>query len=1000
MPSDSVVRRYGAAVICVVVAVAIRRALNPIWGAYSPYMLFTLAVMVSARYWGRGPGYLATALSAFSAIWFIIRPQHWLRILNPDDTTGLVVFLIISVLITHLAGDLREAYIAAARAERGLRQQTRLADLSHDAIITMDDDRRVIGWNAGAEELYGWTAAEAMGKVTHQLLRTSGPVSCSELDAILRREGRWEGELTETARDGRQVRVESRQILVHGDGNRPVGIQEINRDITERSRTQEALRESEERLRLAVDAAQIGIFEHWLETNRLVCDERTIALWGPPPPPDAADTEIPLHVHPDDRARAEQAAAAARDPSSEGILSSEYRLVQPDGSIRWVATRGRVYFEGEGQDRHAVRIVGVHLDLTAQKRAEAALRESEQRYRAVVEQASDAFFLHDRQGRFIDVNQQACESLGYPREELLTKSVIDIDCIYDFDAARRIWAQLQEDAPPLTIYGFQRRKDGTSFPVEVRLGACTVAGRPLILALARDITERRRIEQALRESEERFRVVQELSPDGFAILRPLRDADGRVSDFIWIYENEANARLTRTDASTAIGQRLHDTMPGIRDGEFFAAFRQTAETGEPSILEAKARPSLLPATPWFRIVVVRLGTDIAVLAQDITNRKLAEEALRHSEEQYRALFEAMQEAFAVGDVICDAAGKPVDWRYVEVNPAFETMFGVKREEVTGRTYREMFPDYEWEYWVRTLGQVALTGKPAHLGQYGRERQQYFEAIAYSPRPDRFAAVFSDVTARKENEERLRHAQKLESIGVLAGGVAHDFNNLLTVIIGNASTALEEYPSCEPVKAILDAADRAAHLTTQLLAYAGKGQFVVKVLSLNDAISQSRPLLSASIPKRVSLSFRLTSGMPPVEQDPNRLEQILTNLVINAFEAIPTQAEGRIEVATGATQITAESARRRSRDEIAPGAYVWLEVRDNGMGMDEETVSRIFDPFFSTKFPGRGLGLAAVQGIVRSSGGFIEVESRPGEGSVFRVFLRASPKQPEPTAKKA
>ena len=213
-----------------------------------------------------------------------------------------------------------------------------------------------------------------------------------------------------------------------------------------------------------------------------------------------------------------------------------------------------------------------------------------------------------------------------------------------------------------------------------------------------------------------------------------------------------------------------------------------------------------------------------------------------------------------------------------------------------------------------------------------------------------------------------------------------------MIIGSASFALEECPTCEHSKAIISAAERATYLTKQLLAYAGKGKFISKAVDVTHLVESARPLLQASVPKRVNLVFNLAADLPAVEGDPTCIEQILLNFVINAGEAIPPKTDGRIEIGTGSCEITPEMALRQSRYEVTPGGYVWLEVSDNGAGMDEATLSRIFDPFFSTKFTGRGLGLAAVDGIVRSGKGFIEVRSSRGEGARFRVYLPASEKK--------
>jgi signal transduction histidine kinase len=300
-----------------------------------------------------------------------------------------------------------------------------------------------------------------------------------------------------------------------------------------------------------------------------------------------------------------------------------------------------------------------------------------------------------------------------------------------------------------------------------------------------------------------------------------------------------------------------------------------------------------------------------------------------------------------------------------------------------------------------LQQAAATGQPVHnfelelVYEDGSRATIIGNAVPLLDAEGRSTGavgIFVDITERKENEERLRQAQKLESIGVLAGGVAHDFNNLLTVIIGNADCVLQRYPSTEELQDIISAAGRAAQLTRQLLAYAGKGQFVTRTLSLSALVTNSAQLLAASIPKGVELVLRLSEHEPPIKADASQIEQVLVNLVINAGEAIPPGTEGRIEIVTSDCEVTPETLRKQAPEfNTQPGRFVCLEVTDNGSGMDEATLTRIFDPFFSTKFTGRGLGLAAVQGIVRSCKGFIDVDSSVGAGSTFRVFLPATAK---------
>jgi signal transduction histidine kinase len=254
------------------------------------------------------------------------------------------------------------------------------------------------------------------------------------------------------------------------------------------------------------------------------------------------------------------------------------------------------------------------------------------------------------------------------------------------------------------------------------------------------------------------------------------------------------------------------------------------------------------------------------------------------------------------------------------------------------------------------------------------------------------ATFVDITDRKlaqQAQAELLEAQRLESIGLLAGGVAHDFNNLLTGIMGNASLALDSLPRANPayesVQRVIATGEQAAQLTRQLLAYAGKGSFVVQRIDISHAVAGIIDLIHASIPKKVALQLQLSAGLPPIEIDPGQLQQLVMNIAINAAEAIGEGASGSVAIRTRIERLD-----QGLPDLLPAGEYVCLEVLDNGCGMDERTKARIFEPFFSTKFLGRGLGLAAVAGIVRAQRGAIQVDSAPGRGTTFRVYLPGVP----------
>ncbi len=261
------------------------------------------------------------------------------------------------------------------------------------------------------------------------------------------------------------------------------------------------------------------------------------------------------------------------------------------------------------------------------------------------------------------------------------------------------------------------------------------------------------------------------------------------------------------------------------------------------------------------------------------------------------------------------------------------------------------------------------------------------------RPRGAVGVLSDITELKRAEVRLREAQKLESLGLLAGGVAHDFNNLLVGVIGNASMAQEmlppDHPALELLDGVLKTGEQAAHLTRQMLAYSGKGKFLVEALDLSALIPEMTGLVGPSISKKIALHLDLAEALPPIQADRGQIQQVFMNLVLNAAEAIGGH-DGLISVRTGVQNVDDRYVRRHPEAaEMQAGTYVYLEVRDTGCGMDEATRARIFDPFFSTKFTGRGLGLAAVAGILRGHKGAITVTSAPGKGSCFTVLFPAA-----------
>jgi PAS domain S-box-containing protein len=360
-------------------------------------------------------------------------------------------------------------------------------------------------------------------------------------------------------------------------------------------------------------------------------------------------------------------------------------------------------------------------------------------------------------------------------------------------------------------------------------------------------------------------------------------------------------------------------------------------------------------------------------------------------------------------------------RIVRFNRACEKATGYKLAEVMGRVFWEFlllpeeaqavggvftgikagnFPNTFENFWVDKNGQrrLILWHNTALTDDAGNVRHVIGTGIDMTD-------IRNAAEEREKLEAQVRQAQKLESLGILAGGIAHDFNNMLTAILGNADLALQDIPGTSPIRPMLEDIDhvahRAAELCKQMLAYSGKGRFVVKLLDLSEAVREIGRMLEVSISKKAELRCHLAGGLPPIEADAAQVRQVIMNLIINASEAIGDEG-GIISVATSLVHCDSLYLRQaKLHEELPEGDYVCLEVSDTGCGMDQATMGRIFEPFFTTKFTGRGLGLAAVMGIVRSHKGGIKPYSEPGKGTSFKVLFPASAlpagAQPKPQA---
>lgn len=419
----------------------------------------------------------------------------------------------------------------------------------------------------------------------------------------------------------------------------------------------------------------------------------------------------------------------------------------------------------------------------------------------------------------------------------------------------------------------------------------------------------------------------------------------------------------------------------------------------------KGRSNLvaLPRTVQSAIEKFRMGREIAQQREAIEKRnrelEIAQRELMWEKERYQMLNEAIPQL--VWTVSPDAVVNYANRRCLE----FSGRAGTERWSLADIIHESDLAAFR-HAWAEAGQTGRIMETESRLKRHdGGLRWHLLRAL---PERDGSNAIVNwfgtctDIDDQKRTEEAVRQQQKLDSIGLLAGGIAHDFNNLLTGIMGGASVALEmlepEHPAIPVLEIVLSSSGRAAHLTQQLLAYAGKTSAITEPVSLLLLIEEACGLVRASFPKSVAVESAVDPALPPIEANPGQLHQLIMNLLINAAEATGA-TPGRVVITAGLDAIgDSGSPANILGYTIPPGEYVRLEVFDTGCGMNEETRARIFEPFFTTKFTGRGLGLAAVHGIVRTLRGAIELSSAPGEGTTFRVHLPARISVPAASAK--
>jgi PAS domain S-box-containing protein len=639
-------------------------------------------------------------------------------------------------------------------------------------------------------------------------------------------------------------------------------------------------------LALAEASAGIGAWDIDLATGMLRGTAQFFRIMGLEPTTDPIPIEVTRRLrHPDDRHRVMQIFDAALDSGADD-LESEYRIIRPDGELRWIFGRSRIVRDDAGEP---VRHSGVDVDVTSRKLAEAALRDSEQRFRRVFEQSPLGKAMAGLDFRFRAVNPALCDMLGYSDDELIGRSFLDVVHPEDRNNCATLGQALIDGSiPQIQMEERFLRKSGEPLWVNVNVGPIRdTDGRVLYtLGVIENIDERKRITQALLESETRLRLLNEQ------------------------LEQQAEVRAAQLASS-----------------------------------QAQLQAFFVNSVDWL----------------------------------------TLQRASRDGRVV-----------YADINPACESAYGMKREQVVGRTFEDILGSEAAQIPLHHLRECLRTGQPQHYvarrtlaGQTSTIDVMFVLVPGEAEGGDRFVITSArDITEREQLEAKLHQAQKMEAIGQLTGGVAHDFNNLLAVIGGNAELARRRPTgnNARQLDNILRATERGVALTRQLLSFSRRHVATPQIIDLRSEMPRVAEMLRASLRGNIELRIELADDLWPIEVDVAELEMALLNVGVNARDAMPQGGLFSIDVRNAG-----RGGGTLDDDHVA------IALRDNGTGIPHDLIGKVFDPFFTTKQPGEGtgLGLSQVYGFAQQSGGAVSLDSVPGRGTTITIRLPRSHK-PLPT----
>ncbi len=642
--------------------------------------------------------------------------------------------------------------------------------------------------------------------------------------------------------------------------------------------------------------------------------------------------------------------------------------------------------EGHVEER-ATDLIKTNKQMTREieerQRAEEGLRESDEKYRTILENIEEGYFEVDLAGNFTYVNDSLCRIAAYNRDELIGMNNRDYATPETAKKMYQVFSKTYQTGEPARIVDYDIfRKDGSTRTLELSASLlANSAGEPVgFRGVVRDVTKRKQAEEALRESEERYRSLFKNNHTVMLLIDPetadIVDANPAACSFYGWGHGELTSKKI-TDINTLTDEQVYQEIERAKaeqNQHFF--FRHRLARDEIVDVEVFSGPIVLNGKQLLYSIV-----------HDITERKQVIEALRASEEKYRTVLEANPDPVVVYDI---------DGKVVYYNPAFTRVFGWSLGERLGKKMDVFVPEESLPENQTMISRV-LAGESfsgIETRRYTKEEKIIPVSISgavlrdMDGNPVGSVINLRDISEQKNLEGQLQQAQKMEAVGTLAGGIAHDFNNLLQAIQGYTELLLmrkkEGESDWRELQEVIRASKRGAELTQQLLTFSRKVESKRRPLDLNQEVGELRELLERTIPKMIDVEFKLAANLKMVNADSAHLKQVLVNLAVNAKDAM---AEGgKLLIETQSVTLDQEFCRRYA--EVKPGDYVLFSISDTGHGMGKETLEHIFDPFYTTKEVGKGtgLGLSIVYGIIKNHEGYITCYSRPEVGTTFRIYL--------------